>query len=60
MHRFVLTNTTQTPLTVSFVVESPFEIFSSEQSSSEKSSHSQASGSVTVEPAKTLEVSEMK
>ena len=58
IHRFVLGNTTETPLTMRFEAKAPFKIISTEPPPSAKTSRSQASGNITIKPAKTLEVSE--
>ena len=56
VHRFVLGNTTETPLTMRFDVKAPFKIMSTEPPPSAKTSRTQALGSTTVKPTKTLEV----
>lgn len=56
VHRFVLGNTTETPLTMQFDVRAPFKILSAEPPQSAKSKKSQSPGSITIKPAKTLEV----
>lgn len=56
VHRFVLGNTTETPLTMRFDVQAPFKILSAEPPQSAKSKKSQSPGSITIKPAKTLEL----
>lgn len=56
VHRFVLGNTTETPLTMRFDVQAPFKILSTEPPPSAKSTRSQSAGSIIIKPAKTLEV----
>ncbi|XP_078378630.1 deleted in lung and esophageal cancer protein 1-like isoform X2 [Oculina patagonica] len=56
VHRFVLGNTTETPLTMKFEAKAPFKIISTEPPPSAKTSKTQTPGSITVKPAKTLEL----
>jgi len=56
VHRFVLGNTTETPLTMRFDAKAPFKIMSTEPPPSAKTSRTQAPGSITVKPTKTLEL----
>lgn len=56
VHRFVLCNTTETPLTMKFETKPPFQVMSAESPPSAKASRSQASGALTVKPAETIEL----
>lgn len=58
IHRFVLANTTETPLTMKFETKPPFQVVSAEPPPSAKASKSQTPGTIKIKPAKTVEVSE--
>lgn len=58
IHRFVLANTTETPLTMKFETKPPFQVVSAEPPPSAKASMSQIPGTIKIKPAKTVEVSE--
>lgn len=58
IHRFVLSNTTETPLNMNFQVTAPFKIVSTEAPPSAKIRRPQTSGNIILKPAKSLEVSE--
>ena len=60
VHRFVLGNTTETPLTMRFDAKAPFKIMSTEPTPSAKTSRTQVPGSITVKPNKTLEVTSLR
>ena len=57
IHRFVLNNTTKTPLSLKVNVQAPFQLISTEPPPSAKSGRSLSADMVTVKPAKNLEVS---
>lgn len=57
VHRFVLGNTSETPLTMRFDAKAPFKIMSTEPPPS--ASRTQAPGSITVKPTKTIEVTSL-
>ena len=58
VHRFVLGNTTETPLTMRFEAKAPFKVVSTEPPPSAKATRTQPFGSITIKPAQTLEVSD--
>ena len=58
IHRFVLGNTTETPLTMKFETKPPFQVVSAEPPPSAKASKSQIPGTIEIKPTKTVEVSE--
>jgi len=56
VHRFVLGNTTETPLTMRFEAKAPFKVVSTEPPPSAKATRTQPFGSITIKPAQTLEL----
>lgn len=56
IHRFVLANTTETPLTMKFETKPPFQVVSAEPPPSAKASKSQTLGTIKIKPAKTVEL----
>ncbi|KAK3726413.1 hypothetical protein QZH41_019666, partial [Actinostola sp. cb2023] len=56
VHRFVLSNTTETPLSLGVAVGAPFKVISTEPPPSAKSTRSQANGLATIKPGKNIEV----
>ncbi|XP_074623643.1 deleted in lung and esophageal cancer protein 1-like isoform X1 [Acropora palmata] len=56
IHRFVLANTTETPLTMKFETKPPFQVVSAEPPPTAKASKSQTPGTIKIKPTKTVEL----
>ncbi|XP_031565846.1 deleted in lung and esophageal cancer protein 1-like [Actinia tenebrosa] len=56
IHRFILSNTSETPLALNIAVDAPFKVMSSEPPPSAKSTRSQANGLTIIKPGKNIQV----